>query len=152
MSESHGSLPLAAQWIKYVDCVWANLNPGLRSATCCGLFLQGKQLVLQQDEEILDLKGLNLKCFILTLLQCFQENGFDTLNPFGQLTRFRGYSIHISFNLMEFLPHTQKISVYSICILSLFFLFFFWSCHAFLKFCSALRWARLTADRHWADC
>lgn len=84
----------------------ANLKRRPHLATCCSLFLQGKQLVLQQDEEILDLKGLNWKCFILTLPQSTQENGFDILNPFGQLTRFRGniYSIHINFSLMEFEP------------------------------------------------
>lgn len=37
----------------------ANLRPGPRLATCCGLFLQRKQLVVQEDEEMLDLKGLN---------------------------------------------------------------------------------------------
>lgn len=63
MPESHVTLFLAAQWIKYVDCVGANLKPGPRLAMCCSLFLQGKQLVLQQDEEILDLKGAKQKMF-----------------------------------------------------------------------------------------
>lgn len=85
--------------------------PGPCLATCCSLFLQGKQLVLQQDEESLDLKGINWKCFILTLPRCTQENGFDSLNPFGRLTRFRGniYRININFSLMEFEPKGKKV-------------------------------------------
>lgn len=88
----------------------ANLRPGPRLATCCGLFLQRKQLVVQEDEEILDLKGLNWKCFILTLPQCTQENEFHILNPFGQLTKLWGniYSIRISFSLMELEPKKKK--------------------------------------------
>lgn len=106
MSESHVTPFSDCTLNQICGLCRANLKLWLRLATCCSLFLQGKLLVRQQDEEILDLKGLNWKCFILTLPQCTQENGFDTLNPFGQLTRFRGniYSMHINFSLMEFEP------------------------------------------------
>lgn len=88
----------------------ANLKPGSRLAMCCSLFLQRKELVLQRDEETRDLKGLNWKCFILTHPQCTQENGFETLNPFGLLTIFRRnvYSIHTGSGLMQFEPKDKK--------------------------------------------
>lgn len=75
-------------------------------------FCRVSSLFLQRDEEIPDLKGLNWKCFILTLpfFLCTQENGFDTLNPFGQLTRFRSniYSRRINFSLMQFEPKKKQ--------------------------------------------
>lgn len=97
-----------------------NLKPRPRLVMCQSLFLRGKHLVLQWDEEILDLKGINWKCFILTLTQCNKENGFDAFNPFGQLTRFRGniFSIRFTFRLIDFEPQ-KKICVFNMQLLLL---------------------------------
>lgn len=62
MPESHVSL-----FIFFSSCTAnqicglcrANLKRGSRLAMCCSLFLQRKELVLQQAEETQDLKGLN---------------------------------------------------------------------------------------------
>lgn len=110
MPESHVTLFSGCTLNQICGLCQANLKPGSRLAMCCSLFLQRKELVLQQDEETWDLKGLNWKCFILTHPQCTQENGFEALNPFGLLTIFRRnvYSIHTGSSLMQFEPKDKK--------------------------------------------